>query len=212
MAGAAIEVITLVCGPLGNNVYVVAATQHGEALVVDPAMGAIEAVRPVLQERNLRLSAVVATHSHWDHIAEAGVLAEQTGAPVIAHQMDAARIANPPRPMMFPEIEITPAPVARELVDGDVVALGDLAFQVIHTPGHTPGSMCLYLPEEALLLSGDTLFAGSFGRYDLPGGDRHRLEQSLLRLAGLPVDTRVLPGHGSETTIGSETWLRRPPL
>jgi glyoxylase-like metal-dependent hydrolase (beta-lactamase superfamily II) len=110
---------------------------------------------------------------------------------------------------MFPQLEVPAAPVSRELLEGDTVAVDGFAFQVLHTPGHTPGSICLYLPERDLLFSGDTLFAGSYGRYDLPGGDGRLLRASLRRLATLPPRTRVLPGHGATTTIGAEDWLRQ---
>jgi hydroxyacylglutathione hydrolase len=212
VTGTEFLVEALVCGPLQNNVYVVASSRTGEALVVDPGLGAQAAVTAILKARNLRLTGIVATHYHWDHIGEAGPLASAMGAPVLAHELDAPSIVQPPRPMMFPELEVPPAPVARELRDGDLVGLDQFSFQVLHTPGHTPGSMCLYLPEQSLLLSGDTLFAGSYGRYDLPGGDRRLLGESLRRLAELPPETRVLPGHGPETTIGRETWLRQPPI
>jgi glyoxylase-like metal-dependent hydrolase (beta-lactamase superfamily II) len=216
-SGGSLGIEALECGPLGNNVYVVwwdaagSTAPHG-ALVVDPAMEAAAAVERVLGRRNLRLDLIVATHSHWDHTAEAGDLARATGAPVAAHPLDAAVMARPHRSLFVPGVQLAPIAVGRELPESDRVALGEAVFEVLHTPGHTPGSICLYARAQGVLLSGDTLFAGSFGRYDLPGGDPRALKESLRRLSALPPTTRVLPGHGPETTIGAEGWLRDPPL
>jgi glyoxylase-like metal-dependent hydrolase (beta-lactamase superfamily II) len=193
-------------------VYLVAAPDTRRALAIDPALGATEVLLPALGNRALSLDLIVATHAHWDHVAEAGSLAAATGAPIAAHRLDAPLLARPAHPQMFPEMEVPPAPVSRELYEGDTIALGSITFAVLHTPGHSPGSLCLYLAEPAVLFSGDTLFAGSFGRYDLPGGDERLLRSSLRRLAALPPQTAVLPGHGQATTIGAETWLQRLPI
>jgi hydroxyacylglutathione hydrolase len=201
---------TLVCGPLSNNVYLVAGAD-GRATAVDPGIDAAGAVRAALEARGWTLALILATHQHFDHIAEAGPLAAATGAPIAAHRLEAEIMARPAHPLLFPEMEVPPAPVSQELYDGDTVTMGGYAWRVLHTPGHTPGSICLHLPEHGLLLSGDTLFAGSYGRYDLPGGDPRLLRTSLQRLAALPPETRVLPGHGPPTTIGAESWLGHPP-
>ncbi len=203
---------TLLCGPLGNNVYVVYSPDTKEALAIDPGLESADAVDGVLAKHGLRLTTVVATHRHWDHIAEAGVLLERHSAAMLAHAKDAAFVTQPGRPMMFPDLVVPPAPVTRELVEGDVVQVGDSDLVVMHTPGHTPGSMCLYDALQGHLFAGDTLFNGSFGRYDLPGGDPAALRQSLLRLSTLPPDTQVLPGHGERTTIQHERWLSNPPI
>ena len=203
---------TLLCGPLGNNVYVLYSPETKEALAIDPGLESADAVDGVLTKHGLRLTTVVATHRHWDHIAEAGVLLERHGSAMLAHVKDAAFVTQPGRPMMFPDLVVPPAQVTRELAEEDAVRIGDTDLVVMHTPGHTPGSMCLYDASEGVLFSGDTLFAGSFGRYDLPGGDAEALRASLLRLAALPKETRVYPGHGAETTIGTERWLSKPPI
>jgi hydroxyacylglutathione hydrolase len=195
-------------GPVANNVYLVAGAT-GRALLVDPAMGSPPVIRAALQARVWTLDLILATHQHFDHIAEAGALAAETGSPIAAHRLEAEIMGKVTHPLMFPQLEVPAAPVSRELLEGDTVAVDGFAFQVLHTPGHTPGSICLYLPERDLLLSGDTLFAGSYGRYDLPGGDGRLLRDSLRRLATLPPQTRVLPGHGATTTIGAEEWLRQ---
>ena len=203
-----LRVRTLVCGPLQNNVYVV--SSGTAALVVDAPLESVEPVTAALSEHGLSLEAIVCTHGHFDHMAEAAELARRTAAPVLVHSQDADRLRTPARPLFFPDLEVEPVEVSRELADGDCVEVGDVSLDVLHTPGHTPGSLCLLA--EGVLLSGDTLFAGSFGRYDLPGGDPQALRASLLRLRDLPASTRVLPGHGPETTIGRERWLAYPPL
>ena len=203
-------VLSFLCGPLANNVYLVAGA-GGRAMAVDPGIGAQEVILAALAQRGWTLDLILATHQHFDHIAEAGPLAEATGAPIAAHRLEAELMGRPAHPLLFPQLEVPPAPVSRELYEGDEVPGDGYAWRVLHTPGHTPGSLCLHLPAHGLLLSGDTLFAGSYGRYDLPGGDPRLLRRSLQRLAALPPRTRVLPGHGPQTTIGSEGWLDHPP-
>ncbi|HEX2033345.1 MAG TPA: MBL fold metallo-hydrolase [Chloroflexota bacterium] len=194
-------------GPLGNNSYLITVPGRRRALVVDAPSGIQEVLLPTLRERQLTLELIVTTHQHFDHVAEAGPLAAATGAGIAAHRLEGELAARTTSPSGDPEGG--PLPLSRELDDGDVVELQGVSLRVLHTPGHTPGSICLYLPQPPLLFSGDTLFAGSFGRYDLPGGDPHRLREALRRLAALPPPTRVLPGHGRTTTIGAETWLRQ---
>jgi len=204
------SVRTIVCGPLDNNVYFLSA--GSASYVVDVPLESAAVIEDLLTKNSLTLETIILTHSHFDHMAEAGPLADRTSAAVLAHALDSEHIRRPPIPMMFPQLEVPPAAISRELHDGDTLILGNAVLKVLHTPGHTPGSICLYDEKEGVLLSGDTLFAGSFGRYDLPGGDLAALRVSLLRLAQLPPETRVLPGHGRATTIGRERWLAQPPL
>jgi glyoxylase-like metal-dependent hydrolase (beta-lactamase superfamily II) len=205
-----VNVETLICGPLGNNVYVV--SDAGFATVVDAPMDSATRVLEVLRERNLRASLIVLTHSHWDHVAEATQLAQATGAPLAAHPLDAMDLAKPRQSRLLPGADLPPIAVTRQLNEGEVVEVGSLRLEVLHTPGHTSGSICLYAAGQATLLSGDTLFAGSYGRVDLPGGDPGQMAASLRRLSTLPPETHVLPGHGPSTTIGAEPWLRHPPM
>ncbi|MBI3971689.1 MAG: MBL fold metallo-hydrolase [Chloroflexi bacterium] len=181
------------------------------ALVVDAPLGAAQVVLAAVRERRLTLETIVLTHAHWDHVADAGQLEEATGAAVMAHRLDVPAISQPQRSAFFPQTEVPAIRVSRELDEGDTIEVGGLRLVVMHTPGHTPGSLCLYSAEHDLLFSGDTLFAGSYGRVDLPGGDAARMVESLRRLAKLPEQTVVLPGHGPSMTIGAEGWLRRLP-
>lgn len=194
-------------GPLANNLYLVAWLPSGTALAIDAPPGAAEALPPLLRERRLALGQIVLTHAHWDHTLDAPALARATQAPVLAHALDTSALESPQtRPPVAGPLPV-PARVAHTLRDGDELRAGEARLAVWHTPGHTPGSICLFLPQARLLFSGDTLFAGSYGRTDLPGGDAAQMVSSLRRLAALPPATRVLPGHGPATTIGEEAWL-----
>ena len=192
-------------GPLGCNCSVVGDEQSHEAIVNDPG-DEIENVLAVLQRHGLAVKQIVITHAHIDHIGGAGKLKRLTGAPVLLNSndqmllkmldMQAAWIGM--RPPENTEIDAS-------LTTGDKVKAGSIVADVIHTPGHTEGSICLYFPEEKKLIAGDTLFAGSIGRTDLPGGSFKKIMQSLLGpVLALPDDTVVIPGHGELTTIGSE--------
>jgi len=153
----------------------------------------------------------VSTHGHWDHIGDNARVAEHTGAQIAAHPLDAYRLLHPQGRML--PFEIPPSAPAVELQEGGEIRFGSVRLQVLHTPGHTEGSVCLLDNEYGRLYSGDTLFAGSFGRVDLPGGSEEQMVASLDRLRGLDDAVTVLPGHGASTTIGQERpwleWLAR---
>jgi glyoxylase-like metal-dependent hydrolase (beta-lactamase superfamily II) len=155
----------------------------------------------------LRLHLIADSHGHIDHIFDNGPLMRASGAPLAIHPDDAYRLDGSNNY----GFEIEAVTATRDLRDGEQVHIGDLVFDVLHTPGHTEGSVCLYEERAGLLLSGDVLFAGSYGRTDLPGGNDEQMITSLGRLArDIPPTVRVLPGHGAETTIERELpWLRR---
>jgi hydroxyacylglutathione hydrolase len=176
-----------------------------EAVVVDPGDN-IPEILSRLEKHGLTLRQIVITHAHIDHIGGAAQLKKATGAPVLLNQNDLGMLN-----MMeiqagwlgVPTPEVVPPDASAE--DGLAVGLPGLRAEVLHTPGHTPGSICLLFAKQDLLLAGDTLFAGSIGRTDLPGGDGRQILRSLRdRLLVLPDSTRVVPGHGEETTIGEE--------
>ena len=147
------------------------------------------------------------THGHFDHLGAATALLEATGAPLLVHSWDAAAVTSSAANggMVFGFDSVAP-PADRVLEDGDVVEAGALRLEVMHTPGHTPGSICLFadVPGGPHLFSGDTLFAGSVGRTDFPGGDARAMRASIGRLALLPPATLVHPGHGPDTMISRE--------
>lgn len=187
------------------NCVIVWDSESADAIVVDPG-GGIPDIRRVLEEGKLKVHAIVLTHGHLDHINGAQDLRELLNVPILLHQADHEMVQQlgwQQRMLgMPPSKAITLGP---PLIAHKVYRFGALSFQVVHTPGHSQGSCCLAFPgKPGLLISGDTLFAGAVGRTDLPGGDTDLLIQSLEKLLEFENDTRVIPGHGPETTIGIE--------
>jgi hydroxyacylglutathione hydrolase len=194
-------------GPWQTNAYLVWDGRSADALVLDPGMGAAPPLVERLRAGDLRLHRICNSHGHIDHIFDNSPLKKATGAPLAIHADDAYRLGGA-NSYGF-AVEATTAEV--ELRHGDQVRIGDLVFDVLHTPGHTEGSVCLYEERHGLLLSGDTLFPGGWGRTDLPGGNDAQMVDSIARLAhDLPPGVRVLPGHGPETGLERELpWMRR---
>ncbi len=190
--------------PYDNGCYLVVDGRN-EALVVDPSMGE-RVVLDALRERKVRLVEILNTHGHPDHVFGNAAVKQATRARLAIHRLDEYRLGpgRPPTPF-----EIPPA-TADDLIDeGPLRYLDDVDLVALHTPGHTEGSTCFWLRGANALFSGDVLFQGSVGRVDLPGGDARAMERSLERVAALPPETRVYPGHGRQTTIGAELgWLR----
>jgi len=192
-------------GLLQCNCSILGDETSREAIVVDPGDD-IPAIQAVLQRHGLSVKYIVITHAHIDHIAGAQHLKRLTEAPILYNQNDLPLVkmmdvqASWLR-MPTPEV----APPDAPLVDGQTLAISGISGTILHTPGHTQGSLCLYLPEHSILLAGDTLFTGSVGRTDLPGGNTQQLIRSIhTQLLTLPDDVRVVPGHGPNTTIGEE--------
>ncbi|MDR2849103.1 MAG: MBL fold metallo-hydrolase [Verrucomicrobiota bacterium] len=173
------------------------------AWVVDPgADGA--ALLGVLRERGLTPALVVLTHAHFDHVSAVNDILAAYPVPVYLHEADASMAFSPMNAMPPYPATRRPATLVTDKRDGDTLACGGLSATVIHTPGHTPGGWCLFFAAEKLLVAGDTLFAGSIGRTDFPGGNLKAMNASLQKLKALPDDTRVVCGHGPMTTIGAE--------
>ena len=192
-------------GPLQCNCTVLGDEAGGEAMVVDPGDN-IPQILALLARHKLTLKQIVVTHGHIDHVGGAVRLKRATGAPILLNQNDLPLLA-----MMHEQAgwlgietpEVAPPDVSAE--DGMVAGIAGHAAHVLHTPGHTQGSICLHFAQDNLLLAGDTLFAGSIGRTDLPGGDGRQILRSIHdRILTLPEHTRVVPGHGPATTIGEE--------
>jgi len=192
-------------GPLQCNCSVIGDEATREAMVIDPGDD-IDDVLALIRKQNLQVKQIVITHAHIDHVGGAMKLRAATGAPILLNQNDYALLkmldvqaawigmASPGK------VEID-----RSVTTGESVSVGSLTAQVLHTPGHTEGSICLYLPAEQKLIAGDTLFAGSIGRTDLPGGSMQKIMRSLHgTVLALPDETVVVPGHGPLTTIGDE--------
>jgi hydroxyacylglutathione hydrolase len=195
-----------VIGPIGTNVHVLADDRTREAIAIDTATPCLAWIAEELAARDWTLKLIVSTHGHWDHIGDNAAVAEHTGAQVAVHPLDAHRLTDP-QPLYAP-FEIPPSVPAVDLEEGGEIRFGELRLRVLHTPGHTEGSVCLYDVDHGSLFSGDTLFAGSWGRTDFPGGDEDAMAASLARLSELEDPVRVFPGHGGTTTIGRErAWL-----
>src|SRR5438309_9216341 len=192
-------------GPLQCNCSIVGDEATREAMVIDPGDD-IQDVLEIVRKQNLQVKQIVITHAHIDHVGGAMKLRAATGAPILLNQNDYALLKmldvqaawiGMPNPG---KVEID-----RSITTGEFVSAGSLVVNVFHTPGHTEGSICLYFPQEKKLIAGDTLFAGSIGRTDLPGGDRQKIMRSLHNVVlAFPDETVVVPGHGELTAIAEE--------
>jgi glyoxylase-like metal-dependent hydrolase (beta-lactamase superfamily II) len=192
-------------GPLQCNCSILGDETSHEAIVVDPGDD-IPRILTLLAKNNLVVKQILITHAHIDHIAGAHRLKQITGAPVLYNKHDLAQVKIMDEQAAWLGI---PTPTVSNpddtLDDGKIISITGVTGNILHTPGHTEGSVCLYLPDHTLLLAGDTLFAGSVGRTDLPGGNTRKLLASIHdRLLTLPDEVTVIPGHGPRTTIGSE--------
>ena len=194
---------SLPTGPLEVNCYIIGCEKTRKAAVIDPG-GNVDRILELLEKHRLKLEMIINTHGHFDHIGGNRQLSEATGAALLIHQADRylLDLAQEHAAGFGLQTEPSPAPT-RELSGGETLQLGELSIQVIHTPGHSPGGICLYV--DNCLIVGDTLFAGSVGRTDLPGGDQPLLIAGIReKLLPFPEATRVYPGHGPMTTIGQE--------
>jgi glyoxylase-like metal-dependent hydrolase (beta-lactamase superfamily II) len=195
----------LAVGPLQCNCSIIGDETTREAMVIDPGDGIAE-ILALTGKHNLQVKQIVVTHAHIDHVGGAMKLRAATGASILLNQNDSALLK-------MLDIQAAwigmPAPgrveIDQSVGESDKVQAGPLVAQVMHTPGHTEGSICLYFPAEKKLIAGDTLFAGSIGRTDLPGGSFDKIIRSLHeKVLALPDDTVVVPGHGPLTSIGEE--------
>ena len=195
-----------VVGPIATNVHVLADARTREAIAIDTATPCLAWIAEELAARDWTLKLIVSTHGHWDHIGDNAAVVEHTGADIAVHPLDRERLTDP-QPLWAP-FEIVPSIPAVDLAEGGEIHFGEIRLSVLHTPGHTEGSVCLLARDDGLLFSGDTLFAGGWGRVDLPGGDAVAMAASLGRLTELEDAVQVFPGHGGTTTIGRErAWL-----
>lgn len=201
-------------GPLRTNVVLVADPVRREAIAIDPAIPSLSTIVAAAAEAHWRIVLALVTHGHWDHMGELAALEahvereEGRRLSIGVHPRDRDRLTRP-QPIAAP-FPIPPVVPTRDLEEGDFVEAGSVSLRVMHTPGHTEGSISLHDRSAGILCSGDTLFRGAWGRTDLPGGDADAMLESLVRLAALDPATRVIPGHGAETTIGAESaWIQR---
>lgn len=198
---------TFCSGPSDTNAYLLACSETKRAVVIDVPFESVDLILRRIEQLHLSMEKILLTHSHWDHTAEVALLKEKTGAPVYIHQEDVGNLEEPGSdklPLFFP---VTGVKADGFLTEGQELHVGNLLIKVMHTPGHTPGGVCFYLPHEKTLISGDTLFRGTIGNLSFPTARPELMWVSLKKLAALPQETKVYPGHGTPTTIGAEQWI-----
>ena len=230
------QIIKITCPPLGTNTYLVieqnkeefeeqhrnSQTPHksalnmtvkgsysksSEAIIIDPSYKSTEKVLEQIKKSNIKIKYIINTHGHPDHTWENQKIKELTKAKLLIHKADSHLLKNPEFETPIPFNESVPD---KFLENGKTIILGKLKFKIIHTPGHSPGGVCLYEEHEQVLFSGDTLFKGTYGRTDLHHSDSEEMKKSLQKLSQLPSQTKVYPGHGKETTIKeAREWIDR---
>ena len=199
-----IEVLT--SGPFETNSYILISDQN-HALLIDPTFDSFDFFINTITELNLKPLAIFLTHSHIDHIVDAPKVKKELKIPVYVHELDKENLINPGAdglPFGSGYEGVSPDQTFK---DGDVFKLEDFNFMILHTPGHSFGSCCFYFPDEAVLISGDTLFRGTYGNISFSTSEPKKMKESLKRLSLLPKETVVWPGHGDPTTIDEEVWL-----
>ncbi len=196
---------TIVVGALGVNCFVLGDPETKDGVVVDPGAD-VANILAVVQRHGLTVRYVLNTHGHFDHVGGNRQLLEQTSACLMIHAADVSYLDKVSHVAEMYGLQAENSPVPDQyLTDGQRITFGNRIIEVLHTPGHTPGGCCLYLPSEGTVITGDTLFADSVGRTDLPGGSHETLVQAIReKLLPLPEGTIVLPGHGPTTTVGRE--------
>lgn len=195
---------TIVIGAMDVNCYIVGCKIHSKVAVIDPGDNP-KTILELIKNRGLKIAYIINTHAHADHVGANGKIKESSGAPLLIHKGDSDFLTSEENREMAAFYGVAPSPVAdRLLSDGDIIKIcHDVSFKVIHTPGHSPGGICLLY--NGFLFTGDTLFAGSVGRSDLPGGSHRDLISSIKnKLIVLDGSVKVFPGHGPPSTIGEE--------
>lgn len=198
-----IQIKAISCGMIQENAYLAYIEGRGDCVVVDPGDDYMKLKRAI---EGRRLAAILLTHGHFDHIMAAGRLAQDTGAPVYVAAEDREMLNDPAKNGLRGLMggEGMPGPAIEAVNFDEELSAAGMDFEIISTPGHSKGSVCLYLREEGVLFSGDTLFMAGYGRMDLYGGNPMQMRDSLKRLFTLPPETQVYCGHGPATTIGAE--------
>ena len=198
-----LEMLTV--GPFQENCYVLGDEASGVGAVVDPGDEASR-IAMAVEQTGLEIGSIIVTHAHIDHVGAVAALVDEYSCPVLMHAEAEPMLEQVPTQAMMMGLRFGKVPtVDHHIGEGEMVEVGDLRLRPLYTPGHAPGHLAFYIEEEGLVLSGDALFAGSVGRVDLPGGSMEVLMRSIEeRLMTLPDETRVYPGHGPQTEIGSE--------
>lgn len=192
-------------GPLATIAYLVGDETAGRAVIVDAPKDCALRIKTVTEQKKITVEKILLTHTHWDHTADAADLKRIFHTPIYVHKNDEYRLLDPRVELIQPPFPLAPIAPDVYLEEDQKISVGSLTFHILFTPGHTEGSVCFYEQAQRVLLSGDTLFAGSVGRTDLRGGSWETLMESIhTKVLGLPDDVTVYPGHGPMTTIGEE--------
>ncbi len=192
----------LIVGPLEENSYVVFDEKSKDAIVIDPGDEG-DRINDLIREKGLKVESIICTHAHFDHVGAVADIKAATGAKILLHKEDVETYGRAKEQGAFWGFNVADLPDPDDFLnEGDEVKAGGLTFKVMHSPGHSPGGICLY--GEGVVITGDTIFQGSIGRTDFPGGSIEKLKDSFRRLLELPDETKVYAGHGPETTIGIE--------
>ena len=206
------EIKCVQCGELQENAYFIRSPETSEYVLIDPGDGLAELENVICQDQ-INLGAILLTHGHFDHTLSAGILAQRYGIPIYIHGNDLEMLEDPYLSAYSFAAANLPVPTGFGAEpypeQNNSMSVCGMNLRLLHTPGHTPGSVCLYFEKENILFSGDTLFAMGYGRTDLPGGNGKELVESLRLLFSHPEETKVYPGHGRETTIGREKMVFR---
>ncbi len=205
-------------GTLQTNCYTLLDAQSGRFVLIDAPPESTSEVVAFARDRNACLEAIWLTHSHWDHIAEIATLIQLLGRQrepgerfsIAVHELDAGNLKSPGSDGIAPPIAISSCEPTRLLRDGQMLEFAGVSFRILHTPGHSPGSICLYCEEKAMLFTGDTLFRGKMGSLSLPTAQPSAMMHSLRTLMQLPPATSIFPGHGPSSTLQEErAWMQK---
>ena len=205
------SIYTFPSGPLDTNVYLLVDDLSYSALLIDPGFGSFETIQTWLKDKQIHLEALCLTHSHWDHVGDAILfLSSYPELKLCVHPLDQDNLLHPGSDGIMLYIPFSPLPKERLSFYPPSMSVGQNQLQVLHTPGHSPGCVCLFDPSQKLLFSGDTLFQGTYGSTGFPTSSKRDLLLSLKKLLALPDETVLYPGHGPRTTLQQEKpWMER---
>ncbi len=196
-------------GPFLTNAYLVSCTKTRSTAIIDPSPQSAVAILKSIKDQELIPEKILLTHSHWDHIADISLIRQvYPKIPVSIHPLDKENLFSPGSDRIPCLVPIAALQEATFFQDDEIFTIGNFTWQVIHTPGHSPGSVCFYCESNHILFSGDTLFKGSIGNLSLPTANPDLMWKSLDKLALLPKETHIYPGHGQDTYLKNEVWIK----
>lgn len=201
---ARLEIVQIPAGPIETNLFLVIEKASGRTMIVDAPPDSLDLAVREIEARSLSPELLVITHGHWDHIVDADALRDRYRIPMLVHEGDRHKLEDPSH------TDLTGFSPDRTISDEDTLQLGEVSFEVLHTPGHSPGQVSLYCAEEAVMMGGDTLFPGGYGTIEIADASAEETVNTIRRLLDLPDNVTVYTGHGLPTTIGVERhWMQR---